>query len=253
MRLTHPNGGFTAAPAPVAAPDLNPQPDLDNPKPQRPFRTPQTDPVRRKGRRSRSDGEGNLPDDADDGDYVQWSDDEGDWVAEPLPDFSLQFAAALFAATADKTIGNSAAEASAFGTGEGSLTLAANLLTAGGSLHGNLRGKISETGTPTLQLKVKLGAVTLIDSTALTLPASLSTSYFEIDFTITCRTVGATGTVYCQARMITGGTILATPATATATVDTTGTLALDATLTWGTADPANTLTLNTGILESLPL
>lgn len=250
MRLTHPNGGFLFTP-PVPqndAPELNPQPDLANPHGRAPFRPPKTDPVRRKRRQRRSEQE-ELPE-GDVDDVLAFDGDE--WVAVTLASLLPAFNATLFAATADKTIGNSVAETSAFGTGTGSLTLAANLLAAGGSIRGSIRGKISETGTPTLQLKVKLGAVVLIDSTALTLPASLSTSYFEIDFVITCRTAGATGTVYCQARMIAGGTVLAVPATATATVDTTGTLALDASLTWGTADAANTLTLNTGLVESLP-
>ncbi len=148
-----------------------------------------------------------------------------------------------FVATADKTVANSGAEASIIGTGLGSLTLAANYLSTGRTLVIDLAGFISETGTPTLNIQLKLGATVIVSSGAATLPASLSNSMLRVHLELTVRTTGATGTVIAQGYAIAGTTIIPLVATAAATVNTTGTLALDVTATWGAADPANTLTI----------
>lgn len=170
-----------------------------------------------------------------------------------MPLYRARVSPTLFAATASKTVANTTSETSLFGTGVGSLTLPANFLKAGNSLWVNLRGHVSETGTPTLQFKLKYGSTVLLDLTALTLPGLLSSSYLEINFIVTCRSTGATGTVFTQGKFIAGTAILDVASTAAVTIDTTAATALDATAAWGTADPADTLTITNSTLEHLAI
>jgi hypothetical protein len=155
----------------------------------------------------------------------------------------LRAADMAYVATANKAVANTGAETSMIGTGVGSLTLAANYLSAGRTLGNDLSGFISETGTPTLNIQFKLGATVICSTGAVTLPAALSNSMLRVHVDLTCRTAGASGTVIAQGYVFAGATIIPIVATSTATVDTTGTLALDVTATWGAADPANTLTI----------
>jgi hypothetical protein len=157
-------------------------------------------------------------------------------------DSLLRAADMAYVATANKAVANTGAETSIIGTGSGSLTLAANYLSAGRTLRVKAAGFISETGTPTLNIKFKLGATVICETGAVTLPASLSNSMLSVDVLLTSRTPGASGAVIAQGYVFAGSTIIGMVATATSTVDTTGTLALDVTATWGVADPANTLT-----------
>lgn len=160
--------------------------------------------------------------------------------------------ASLFVQTGSSTLGNSAAETTIIGSGVGSKVLPANYWKVGKTIRFRLWGHISETGTPTLQIKLKLDAVTLLDSGAITLPASLSSSRFCFEGEITCRTAGGSGTVMVQGQLITGGTVTEVVKTATVTVDTTQSDTIDVTAQWGTADAANTLTTTNGVWEALP-
>ena len=72
---------------------------------------------------------------------------------------------------ADKTIANTVTETTLFGTANGTLTLPANFWTVGRTIRIELHGDFADTGIPTARIKVKQGATTLIDSTALTLVA----------------------------------------------------------------------------------
>lgn len=160
-----------------------------------------------------------------------------------------------FRQTADKSVSNTASETSIIGTGLGTLTLGANFWVVGRTVRIKLVGTLANTGTPTLQIKAKQGSTTLIDSTALTLPALTGTQYFTCEILLTCRTTGASGSV--QATMdfefssAAGAVALddLTVAPNLATVDTTASGALDVTATWGTASSSNTIVSVVGIVE----
>ena len=159
----------------------------------------------------------------------------------------------LFVMTADKTVANTVTETSLFAGGSGSLTIAANALTVGGIIDFRLTGIISDTATPTLRLRVKFGATTILDSTAVTLGA-ITNDYFEVKGQIICRTTGVSGTVIGAALFDTsGGDLLPLVRTGgspdTVTIDTTATQAFDITLEWGAASASNTVTAQVGNLE----
>lgn len=156
-----------------------------------------------------------------------------------------------FVATATATVANTASETTIIGTGVGSLTLVANFFSIGKSLRIKLMGVISNTGTPTINIRFKLGATTICLSGAVTTPASLSNDLFVADILLTCRTIGATGTVFAQGQLQIGDTVSQMPATAAVTVDTTGTLAVNVTAEWGAGDPANTISVTNAIVEKL--
>jgi hypothetical protein len=112
------------------------------------------------------------------------------------------------------------------GAGSGSLTLAANALTAGKTIRGVIKGYGTSGSGGTLTILVTLGGVTVC--TLAPSMSSVSTWGFEATFVITCRTTGAGGTVFGQAAWYSGGSTLSllTQNTATAAANTTGTLAI---------------------------
>lgn len=155
----------------------------------------------------------------------------------------------LFASTADATVANTATETTLFGSGVGTKTLPANYLVAGKTITVVVRGRMgSKTVSPgSLTIKVKLGS-TVVWSGAVTPAASLANDYAEVKADITCRTTGASGTVFAQSVFLyNDGVTTAVNAPdganiTTSTIDTTATQVVDVTATWATADPANTIT-----------
>jgi hypothetical protein len=155
-----------------------------------------------------------------------------------------------FTQTAAATIANSTTETSLIGTVSGpGKTLSANRLVVGENFKGRFRGRYSTTGTPTLQIKVKMGSVVLLDTGAVTLGSAVSNKEFELEFDATCRTAGASGTVFAQGKAIFDTTIVPIVNTAAATIDTTASQAIDVTATWGTANSANTITGAIGVFN----
>lgn len=162
----------------------------------------------------------------------------------------------IYLATADKTVASTASETSIIGTGIGTLTLPANFFTVGKTVRVRVRGKIANTGTPTMQVKAKLGSTSVYDSTAVTMTTITGTTYFNIEFDLTCRTVGASGTVQAQGAMVyqtsTSALVgIASPSTAATTIDTTASNALDVTVQWGTSSASNTITATNTTVEVL--
>lgn len=146
-----------------------------------------------------------------------------------------------FSQTATVTVGNTAAETTLTGAGQGSRTLAANTLAAGSILRVRARGYMSATGVVTLELKVKLGAVTILDTTALGAP-TVTNGLFDLDCLVACRTTGATGTVIAEGELTVGGSApFGIANTSTATIDTTTINVVDITAQWGSALAGDTI------------
>lgn len=159
-----------------------------------------------------------------------------------------------FTQTASVTVANTTTETSLFSTGQGSLTLPINTLTTGKRVRWTLMGVISDTGTPTLNMRIKVGGSTIASTGAVALAGTVSNRAWRLQFELTCRSVGASGTVIGQGSFwydnsTNLGTTEGIAMTATATVDTTAQLTLDATAEWGTADPADTLTVTNATVE----
>ena len=160
----------------------------------------------------------------------------------------------VFVQTASATVANTVTETSSIGTGTGSVILPANFFTIGKTITFQMYGTIATILTPTLRIKAKLGTVVVIDTTAATLSTITGTNSYSTEGMITCRTIGATGTVFGQglALYYTGITGLAgfsSPNTVTSTIDTTVAQTLDVTITWGTASASNTITSTNFVLD----
>lgn len=166
---------------------------------------------------------------------------------------TLTSAITLWTKTASTTIANSTTETTLLDTGVGSKTLAAAFLTVGKSIVFEISGVYSTTLTPTIQFKFKLGSTVILDTGAVTTANTVTNQPFRFFGSLTCRSTGAAGTVFAQGELLLGG--VATPLigvanTGTSTIDTTGTLAMDITSTWGSLSVSDTITSTNAVIES---
>ena len=163
----------------------------------------------------------------------------------------------IFTQTADQTIANTTTETTLFGTGVGTLTLPANFWTVGKTIRIEIHGDFADFGTPTVEVQAYYGTTSLIDSQAITLSGLGGTEEWETEVVITCRSVGATGTVRTiidwEYETTTGSSAIERldVAGTTTVINTTVSGALDVTFQWGTAAVANTLTSEVGFVEVL--
>jgi Pectate lyase superfamily protein len=166
--------------------------------------------------------------------------------------------ALFFTQTATVTVTNTVTETSLAGAGVGTLTLPAAGLVVGRELRLDVWGVISSLGAlpGTLNVKVKLGSTVIISSGAVTLITSLSNALWHLEAKITCRTVGASGTIIAQGKFVTtnvlaDSTEVLSNALSTVTVDTTVSELLDVTATFGTASASNSISATNLALETL--
>lgn len=126
-----------------------------------------------------------------------------------------------------------------------------DFLTVGRALRVTASGKYSDTGTPTLQLKLKAGSVTLLDLGAVTLGSGVSNKQWEVEIILVCRSTGGTGTV--QASLVNArlDDDLLQAIANVATVDTTAVETLQLSATWSASSASNTITQELLIVEAL--
>lgn len=170
--------------------------------------------------------------------------------------------------TTNTTVDNTATE-----TVISDLTLAlpANFLKAGTTIRGKVQGTIATpgAGVPTATLTVKYGddasagaATALLSSGAVTHTTSLSGSLVDLSFTLTCKSIGASGTIEAQGLVLwgsntvpaargmgTGGTGAAN--SSTITIDTTAQKDIFISLAWGSAVSGATAVFRLGHIEIL--
>lgn len=166
----------------------------------------------------------------------------------------------LFNVTGSTTVTNTVTETTIIGAGNGSLTLPANFLTAGKMLR-VMAGGIYSTPAITagsVTIKIKLGSTVIASGTASGLLISASSAAFSASSILSCRTVGASGTVMIDGHVdYSVGNNLArfyldlNNGGATTTIDTTTSQALDVTANWDTASASKILTTTMFLLESL--
>lgn len=155
-------------------------------------------------------------------------------------------------ATADGTpVANTTTETVIFGD----VTIPANYMSDGRVLRVTQYGKLSTTGTPTMQFAVRWGGVSgtlLAQSEALTMGSGVTNVNWELSFYIQTRANGASGSLFAFGDLTihTGATTALTnvlsvsgfDAPAAVTADLTTDKALSVTAKWGTASASNTLT-----------
>lgn len=174
-----------------------------------------------------------------------------------LPPESCGLMGMIFQQLDDQVVANTADETSQFGTGgaDDTRTIPADMAQAGQCYFIRLNGYISNTGTPTGTLRIKLGSTNLVVTGPTTLPSGLTNAFVETVFHLTVRSTGALGTVIGQGhtKLIVGalGTTYNRQLTMTApaTIDFTVDQAIDVTYQWGTADPANSLTITNSMIQ----
>lgn len=176
------------------------------------------------------------------------------WFTQVYTAVAAWIGFSYFVQTANKTVANTVTETTLFGTGQGLLVLPRKLLQPGKRVNIKAEGVFSTTGTPTINFKVKAGS-TLMESGAVT-TATVTNKLWQLEADFVCRTFGPTGTVIGQGFVALNNsgattqlTHFAMVMTAAATVDTTDEITLDLTVTWGAADPANTITCTNAEIE----
>ena len=156
----------------------------------------------------------------------------------------------LFSQVVNVDVENTVAATSMLGSGRGTKTITANEIDQGTVIVIVGHGYLSTTGAPTLKIAVTLGGSEVCATEVFTTADTITDQGFAFRAEIVCRSTGATGSV------VAGGTfeydagnqhkLQKTSATA---INTTGTLAVDVTATWGTASASNTLTCQIAAIQ----
>lgn len=152
-----------------------------------------------------------------------------------------------FAQTTSINVANSVTETNLTSAGVGMLNFPANFFKVGRNLRLSGSGFFSATASPTIRVRIKLGAVTLLDTTAI-VSLNETNRLFTFEANLTCRAVGASGNFFAQGVFSEFGAAstldMAMGNTAVSgAVNTTTTQALTVTVQWGAADPGNSITL----------
>jgi len=117
-------------------------------------------------------------------------------------------------------------------------------------------GILSCTGTPTLNMKLKVGGTAVVSTGAVALAGTVSNAAWRLEATLILRTIGASGTMRPMGRFwfdnaAHTGLMEGMPSTTTFVYDTTAAKLIDISATWGTAAAGNTITGANVVIESL--
>lgn len=197
--------------------------------------------------------------------YAQW------WTKDEAPnvpmfrddagtDHQLAYGHGLiFTQTADVTILNDDTEQTILGAGVGTKTLPADFFTVGKTLIVKVWGVFGTT-TPggTLTIIFKLGGNAIATTGAVALGNGQAAQYWQYEGIVTCRTVGATGTIFNQGGFRHNETAPAEEFhnhqmfnAVADVIDTTGALVVDVTAEFGTAHNDNVLFSSNAIILAL--
>jgi hypothetical protein len=160
--------------------------------------------------------------------------------------------------TSSVTVANTTTETNLTGAGVGMVNFPANFLKLGRNLRILGTGIYSATASSTLRVQIKLGAVVIADTTALAIPAAETNQGFMFEVNASVRATGATGSIFGNGMMTRLGTalavlpvnVLSAGVPAAVTVNTTIAQLLTVTATWGTANPANSITLTNLVVSA---
>lgn len=121
---------------------------------------------------------------------------DGDTVVVPDPGGGAAVPELLFSQTSIETVFNNLSEDNLSGTGDGSLTLAANSWIVGEVIRVRASGTYGTKATTagTLSLRLKYGS-TVLNLLTVTMPDNQSTKAWFLDSSLTRHSIGPTGTV----------------------------------------------------------
>jgi hypothetical protein len=161
----------------------------------------------------------------------------------------------IFTQTADATVASTVTETTILGTGSGTLTIPASYLYSGNTIVIKVWGYMTTNGTPTLDIKFKLGSTTIASTGATTLVSVATNGYFEAEAVLTPRaSPGAAAAIMGQGKFTyfssaTTPNMISAMNTATVNAATNGSLAVNVTATWGTSDAANKIVSTNAVVE----
>jgi hypothetical protein len=153
----------------------------------------------------------------------------------------------IFAQTSTVTVANTATSTTLIGTVTGVTTLPANFFGVGKTIKVFVSGTYNQAnGSQDCALKLTIGGVA-VGTITFNHNGGLTTVYYDAEFTLTCRTAGASGTLQFMGigRLNHTGSSLLNffqVSSTSASINTTGTLAIDLQADWVTADPSNSIT-----------
>jgi hypothetical protein len=163
----------------------------------------------------------------------------------------------MYVATADATVAADGADATLIGTGVGTLTLEAGFFRPGRRIRITANGLITFTAAgPTLTVEGRLGGTVVSTGVSVSVPPAVTAYGIHIDTQLTCRTAGATGTIYGSgyfnaiSAVVGQATISEMDKTAT-TIDTTASQVIDLFGTWSANTAGNTVTITDVMVEIL--
>lgn len=160
-----------------------------------------------------------------------------------------------FTQGASVTVASTASETTLVSsTGIGGVELLKNGFTVGKTYRVSGAGVFSNTGTPTLTLKVKFGSTVILSTGAVTTVTGATNREFTFSGLITVKSLGASGTASAQGSFVEyASTAVVYPMTnsSTVTVDTTANQTVGVTAQWGASSASNTITLTNLVLEEL--
>jgi hypothetical protein len=153
----------------------------------------------------------------------------------------------IFTQTNTITVANTATSTTLLGTLIGSSTLPSSFFAVGKTIKIFVSGTYNQdSGSQDCALKLTIGGVS-VGTITFTHNGGLTTVYYDAEFTLTCRTVGASGTIQFLGigRLNHTGTDLKNYfqiSSTSGSINTTGTLAIDLQADWVTANAANSIT-----------
>ena len=165
--------------------------------------------------------------------------------------FYDQFAVGLFSQTSIVTVGNTAAETSIIGAGEGSLTIPANSFKKGYAFHAKIGGGISSLNNAEITFNIYEDANLIATTGVITLP-QITGKAFELELDFSIHEIGVAGV----AKLVTHGDFVynkdsgnqfdgrAFNEVNNTTFDTTTTSTLNIKAQWGVASPSNKIQTN---------
>jgi hypothetical protein len=153
----------------------------------------------------------------------------------------------IFAQTSTVTVVNTIFPTTLIGTVTGATTLPANFFGVGKTIKIFVSGTYNQdNGSQDCALKLTIGGVS-VGTITFSHFGGLTTVYYDAEFTLTCRTAGASGTLQFMGigRLNHIANSLQNyfqVSSTSASINTTGTLAIDLQADWVNADPSNSIT-----------
>jgi hypothetical protein len=150
----------------------------------------------------------------------------------------------IYAETVGSTIQNTTTTTTVFNTVTGVTSLPANFFAVGKTITIFISGTYAQqSGSNTCTIALSIGGVAM-GSIAFTHGNTVSATYFDAQFTLTCRTAGASGTIQYQGKGVlntSSPSFYFQSSTTSGSINTTTANTIAVTGTWSAANAANIL------------